>query len=224
LNFTSPLIGPEYGPADCSENVKQLVILLHGLGADGFDLISLAPHFAKVLPSARFISPNAPEICDMAPPGMQTGYQWFSLQHRTEEVMLAGARSCEPILNQFIDEQLEKYSLDENKLALVGFSQGTMVSLFVAARRKAAIAGIVGFSGRLIGQEVLEDEISSRPPAVLINGAQDELVPVEQQSIAINKLREVGVKAEGYIQPNLGHSIDDKGIQIGCDFLKKIFT
>ena len=112
------LVGPEYGSTDTSKEAEQLVILVHGLGADGFDLIGLAPHFANVLPNARFVSPNAPELCDMAPPGMQSGYQWFSLQQREEADMLAGARSAEPILNKFIDDQLEKYGLSEDEGSL----------------------------------------------------------------------------------------------------------
>ena len=98
------LVGPEFGPIDTSDTAKQLIIFVHGLGADGFDLINLAPHFAKVLPNARFISPTAPEICDMAPPGMQSGFQWFSLQQRKESDMLLGARKAQPILNKYIDQ------------------------------------------------------------------------------------------------------------------------
>ena len=219
-----PLMGPEFGPTDTSTDPQQLVILCHGLGADGFDLIGLAPYFAKVLPNARFVSPNAPEICDMAPPGMQSGYQWFSLQQRGEADMLAGARSAEPILNNFIDTQLDKYGLSEDKLALIGFSQGTMMSLFVGTRRAKAIAGIVGFSGRLIGKDELADEITSRPPMVLVNGDQDELVPGDEQPIAIEKLQAAGVEVDGHMQPGLGHSIDAEGIQFACDFLKKILV
>ncbi len=224
MDTIPPLVGPEFGPMDTSENIKQLVILLHGLGADGFDLINLAPHFAQVLPNARFISPNAPENCDMAPPGMQTGFQWFSLQRREESDMLAGARSAEPILNKFIDDQLEKYGLKEDKLALIGFSQGTMMSLFVSTRRKARIAGVIGFSGRLVGKKELATEITSYPRVVLVNGDQDELVPVQQQQIAVRQLKAVGIEVEGHIRPNLGHSIDAEGIQIGCEFLQKIFN
>jgi phospholipase/carboxylesterase len=218
------LVGPEFGPLDTSHNAKQLIILLHGLGADGFDLINLAPHFAKVLPNARFVSPNAPENCDMAPPGVHAGFQWFSLQKREEADMLSGARTAEPTLNKFIDDQLLKYGLKEDKLALIGFSQGTMLSLFVATRRKTKIAGIVGFSGQLVGKKELKAEVSSHPPVVLINGDQDELIPIQQQKIAIQHLRSAGIEAEGHIRPNLGHSIDTEGIKIGCDFLQKIFN
>jgi phospholipase/carboxylesterase len=160
----------------------------------------------------------------MVPPGMQSGYQWFSLLLREEENMLYGARSAEPILNKFIDDQLAKYNLSEDKLALIGFSQGTMMSIFVGTRREKPVAGIVGFSGRLIGKDELADEITPRPPMVLINGDQDELVPVDQQPEAIEKLQAAGVTVESHIRPGLGHSIDAEGIQIACDFLKKIFA
>ena len=116
MNNTPSLIGPELGPANTSGNVEQLIILLHGLGANGFDLINLAPHFSEVMPNARFISPNAPENCDMTPVGNQLSYQWFSLQSRREPDMLAGAKVAEPILNKFIDEQLKKYNFSLGRL------------------------------------------------------------------------------------------------------------
>jgi phospholipase/carboxylesterase len=224
MDNTPTLVGPEFGPINTSDKTKQLIIFLHGLGADGFDLINLAPHFAKVLPNARFISPNAPENCDMAQPGIQAGFQWFSLQRREEADMLAGARKAEPILNKFIDDQLIKYGLKEDKLALIGFSQGTMMSLFVATRRKTTIAGVIGFSGQLVGKEELVTEITSCPPVVLVNGDQDELIPVQKQQIAVKQLGAVGIEVKGHIRPNLGHSIDAEGIKIGCDFLEKIFN
>lgn len=224
MNNTPSLIGPEFGPANTSGNVEQLIILLHGLGANGFDLINLAPHFSEVMPNARFISPNAPENCDMTPVGNQLSYQWFSLQSRREPDMLAGAKVAEPILNKFIDEQLKKYNLKDDKLALIGFSQGTMMSLFVAMRRKTSIAGVIGFSGQLVGKEELENEIISHPPTILVNGDQDELIPIQEQEIAIQKLLAAGVEAEGHIRPNLGHSIDPEGIKIASDFLKTIFN
>jgi phospholipase/carboxylesterase len=224
MNIIPTLSGPEFGPHNSSGEVHQLVILVHGLGADGHDLINLAPHFANCLPNARFVSPNAPEVCDMAPPGMQSGFQWFSLQTRTESSMLAGARRAEIILNKFIDDQLQKYSLTEDNLILVGFSQGTMMALFVGTRRKKTVAGIIGFSGLLVGKKELADEIISRPPTVLINGDLDELVPANQQLIAVEKLRAEGIDVEGHIRPNLGHSIDPGGIQIACNFLSRIFN
>jgi len=213
------LSGPEFGPA-AGSYIEQLVILCHGLGADGNDLIGLAPYYAQVLPNAKFISPNAPFPCDMAP----YGYQWFSLQERSEEAMLAGAQMARPILDAFIDRQMENHGLAEDKLALIGFSQGTMISLFTAPRREKPVAGVVGYSGRLIGKDLIADEIRCHPPMVMINGDRDELVPAEVQPIAVETLSAAGIEIEGHIRPGLGHSIDEEGIRIAQNFLQKIFA
>ena len=197
----------------------QLVILCHGLGADGNDLISLAPYYAQILPHAKFISPHAPFPCDMSP----FGRQWFSLQDRTEDAMIAGARLAQPILDSFINKQLETYSLTEDKLVLIGFSQGTMMSLFNATRRENPVAGVIGYSGRLIGKELIANEIRCRPPMIMINGDKDELVPGEAQHTAVKALSDVGIEIEGHIRNGLGHSIDDAGIQIAQDFLRRLF-
>ena len=218
MNDLPRLNGPEFGPADGGE-ISQLVILCHGLGADGNDLIGLAPHFAHVIPNAKFLSPNAPFPCDMSP----FGHQWFSLQERTEEAMLAGAKMAHPILDAFIDQQLETHNLTEDKLALIGFSQGTMMSLFTAPRREQAVAGVVGYSGRLIGTDLTAEEIRCRPPMVMINGDKDELVPAQSQAIAVETLSAVGIEIEGHIRPGLGHSIDEEGIRIAQEFLQRNF-
>src|ERR1700726_4816555 len=139
---------------------RRLVILLHGLGADGNDLIGLQQVWGRLLPEAEFISPNAPSPCDMAP----YGYQWFSVQDRTPAAMLAGVRAAAPMLDGFIDEELQKRGLDESDTALVGFSQGTMMSLYVGLRRAKPLAGILGYSGRLLAPELFASEVRSRPP------------------------------------------------------------
>ena len=151
------------------------------------------------------------------------GYQWFSLQERTEEAMLAGAQMAHPILDAFIDQQLETHNLTEDKLVLIGFSQGTMMSLFTAPRRKQAVAGVVGYSGRLIGKDLAASETRCHPPMVMINGDQDELVPPDVQPIAVEALSAAGIKIEGHIRPGLGHSIDEEGIRIAQDFLRRCF-
>ena len=213
------LTGPSSGPAG-SRTPRQLVLLLHGVGADGNDLIGLAPYFARVLPDAKFVSPNAPFPYDMAP----MGYQWFSLQERTEEAMLDGARMARPILDRFVDEQMAAHGLGPADTALVGFSQGTMMSLFTGLRRDQPVAGILGYSGRLVGADILADEISVRPPVTLINGDQDELIPASVQPAAVNALKDVGVEVDGHIRPGLGHSIDPVGIELGCEFLARVFA
>ena len=217
-NPSPTLSGPSFGPN--SQGMPQkLVIMCHGLGADGNDLIGIAPYFAQIAPDTLFLSPNAPFPCDMAP----FGYQWFSLQQRTEDAMLAGVREAQPILNTFIDQQLTKFKLVEKDVVLVGFSQGTMVSIFTALRRERPIAGIIGFSGHLVGKNVLANEIQSKPPILMINGDQDDLVPVETQPVAVQILTTLGIDIESHIRPGLGHSIDEVGIDIAKNFLERSF-
>ncbi|MEE2761603.1 MAG: phospholipase [Pseudomonadota bacterium] len=218
MNNIPDLDGPEFGPATGGAP-EQLVIFLHGYGADGNDLIGLAHHFADLMPGAKFVAPNAPHRCE----GAMFGYQWFPLAERTEQEMLAGARHAQPVIDMFIDHRLRVTNLREKNLALIGFSQGTMVSLFNGLRREGQMAGILGYSGRLVGAEVLAAEIRVRPPVVLINGDGDELIPGNEQPKAVAALEGVGVPVVGHIRPGLGHSIDEVGVEIGRQFLACIF-
>ena len=213
------LSGPSRPPASGGKP-RRLVILLHGLGADGNDLIGLAPYWARLLPDAEFLSPNAPFPCDMAP----YGYQWFSSQDRSPEAVLGGVRAAAPILDAFIDEALEERGLGSGELALVGFSQGTMMSLFVGLRRAEPVAGIVGFSGRLLAPELLASELRSRPPTLLVHGTEDPLVPYSSLAAAETTLKAAGVPVETVTSVGIGHSIDDQGLRRGGQFLKKVLS
>jgi phospholipase/carboxylesterase len=213
------LSGPSRPPASGGKP-RRLVILLHGLGADGTDLIGLAPYWAGLLPEAEFLSPNAPFPCDMAP----YGYQWFSSQDRSPEAVLGGVRTAAPILDAFIDEALKERGLDSRELALVGFSQGTMMSLFVGLRRAAPVAGIVGFSGRLLAPELLAGELRSRPPILLVHGTEDPLVPYSSLAAAESTLKAAGVPVGTVTSVGLGHSIDDQGLRRGGEFLKNVLS
>ena len=213
------LSGPSRPPASGGKP-RRLVILLHGLGADGNDLIGLAPYWARLLPDAEFLSPNAPFPCDMAP----YGYQWFSSQDRSPEAVLGGVRAAAPILDAFIDEALEQRGLGSRELALVGFSQGTMMSLFVGLRRAEPVAGIVGFSGRLLAPELLASELRSRPPILLVHGTEDPLVPYSSLAAAETTLKAAGVPVETVTSVGIGHSIDDQGLRRGGQFLKKVLS
>src|SRR5690348_938173 len=171
-----PMLGQLPGPGRpplAGGKPRRLVILLHGLGADGNDLIGLQQYWGRLLPDAEFISPNAPFPCDMAP----YGYQWFSVQDRSPPAVLAGVRAAAPSLDAFIDEALQQRGLSKGDAALVGFSQGTMMSLYVGLRRAQPLAGILGYSGRLIAPELLAAEMRSRPPVLLVHGTNDPLVP-----------------------------------------------
>lgn len=211
------LSGPIHKP-ESGGKPRQLVILLHGLGADGNDLIGLAPVLAQVLPDAEFVSPNAPFPCDMAP----YGRQWFSLQDRSPATILAGVRAAAPILDAFIDEALESRGLAEKDLALIGFSQGTMMSLYVGLRRARAVAGIVGFSGALVGAELLAGEIRSRPRVLLVHGDADTMVPFQALAMAESALKAAGVPVETLTCPGLGHGIDEAGLKAGARFLTEV--
>ena len=197
---------------------RRLVILLHGLGADGNDLIGLQQYWGRVVPEAEFVSPNAPFPCDMGP----YGYQWFSVQDRTPTAMLAGVRAAAPILDAFIDEELTKRGLTDSDAALVGFSQGTMMSLYVGLRRERQLAGILGYSGRLIAPELLASELRSRPRALLIHGTEDQLVPFESLAHAEAALKQAGVPVETLACPGIEHSISPEGLERGGRFLREV--
>jgi phospholipase/carboxylesterase len=217
MRFT--LEGPSRPPR-AGGKPKSLVVLLHGLGADGNDLISLAPQWAPLLPQTEFVAPNAPFPCDMAP----YGHQWFSFQDRSPEGVLAGVRAAAPILDGFLDEALAARGLDESRLALVGFSQGTMMSLYVGLRRAKPVAGIVGYSGRLIAPETLASELRSKPPILLVHGNADEMVPFESLALAEKALTESGVPVKTLVRPGLGHGIDELGLARGGEFLKSVLA
>lgn len=209
------LSGPSRKPIS-GHAAKQLVIVLHGWGADGHNLIDLADMLAPSLPDAHFIAPNAPHVCEVNP----FGYQWFSLQDRHPAHMLEGARSAATVLNHFIDAQLAALNLDNSKLALVGFSQGTMTALQVGLRRSPALAAIIGFSGALIGAETLMKELAARPPVCLIHGQNDDVVHFAAMGHATQALKDHGVDVVTHPRPFLGHSIDMEGLKIAGDFLK----
>ncbi len=213
------LDGPSQPPASGGP-AKQLIVLCHGIGADGNDLIGLAPYWAPLLPDAQFVSPHAPFPCDMAP----FGRQWYSLQDRSAAMIEAGTRAAAPILDAFLDAQLAALGLDDSALALVGFSQGTMMSLFVGPRRKAACAGILGYSGRLVAPDSLAGEKASAPPVCLIHGEADAVVPFESMALAHTGLEAAGIAVESHARPGLGHSIDDWGLRAGGEFLQRVLT
>jgi phospholipase/carboxylesterase len=151
------------------------------------------------------------------------GFQWFSLQDRTPAMIQAGVRAAAPILENFIDESLAATGLDEQRLALVGFSQGTMMSLFVALRRARPVAGVLGFSGALVGAEALPGEMRARPRVLLVHGDADEIVPFAMMGAAEAALRENGVPVETIARAGLGHGIDEIGLTRGGAFLEEIF-
>jgi len=192
-----------------------LVVLLHGVAANGNDLISLARAWRKILPKAEFIAPNAPFPCDNAPETRQ----WFSLADRAPEKLLAGLKEAGAILDRFFDELLASRQLGDARLALAGFSQGAAMALYAGLRRQPQIAGIVAFSGALPGDEGLRSDIRSKPPVLLIHGEADNAVPFQSMANAKATLEAAGVPVTAVARPGLGHAIDDVGIALAGDFL-----
>jgi phospholipase/carboxylesterase len=220
MSSTSPvkLTGPSVEPASGGP-AAQLVILLHGVGVDGSDLIELAPFFASILPDAAFVAPDAPFAFDMAP----FGRQWFSLADRSLPAISAGVRATAPILEAFIDEQVDLWGVQPADVALIGFSQGTMMALHVALRRPIAPAAVVGFSGALVDPDTLAAEITARPRTLLIHGADDEVVNPNCLQAAEQALAAVGVPVLTELRPDLGHGIDGPGAQMALAFLGQVF-
>jgi phospholipase/carboxylesterase len=217
--MTVQLSGPSRPPASGAKP-GRLVVLLHGLGADGNDLIGLAPYWAPLVPEAEFLSPNAPFGCDMAP----YGYQWFSALDRSPSAVLAGVRVAAAILDGFLDAALAERGLGASDLALVGFSQGAMMSLFVGLRRARPVAGILGYSGRLLAPELLGNELRSRPRLLLVHGSADPLVPYQSLADAQAALAAAGVPIETMTCHGNGHAIDEAGLRRGGEFLNEVLT
>lgn len=209
---------------------KQLVVFLHGYGADGKDFIEIGRQWRPWLPDAVFVAPNAPEPCSASP----AGRQWFplSIQRRDEAAAADGRRAgvikAAPLLSAFLDAELGKLGLDDSKLALVGFSQGTMMALHVGLRRARAPASIVGYSGVLVGPEHLgeataRDGRGQPPPILLAHGDQDPMIPLDAMFIAAEDLAKAGIPAQWHLSVGIGHGIDNGGLRHGGLFLAKGF-
>jgi phospholipase/carboxylesterase len=212
------LEGPSFGP-QAGRQPGHLVILLHGYGADGNDLIGLAPVLAPIMPDVVFHAPNAPYPCE----GNPFGYQWFGISRLDPALALAGVRAAAPFAETFLDETMARYGLDESKTCLVGFSQGTMMALHIGLRRAKPLAGIVGFSGMLAGPEFLRDEIQSRPAILLAHGDADEMLPHVLTERAAEVLRQNGLDVAVHIAPGVGHGINESALSHAARFLLEVF-
>ncbi len=208
--------GPRMPPAGGAKP-EALVVLLHGYGSNGADLISLAPYWAKALPKAQFVSPNAPEPV----PGAPGGYQWFPLARPDPMALEQGARGAAAAVDRFLDRELARYGLDGTRLALVGFSQGTMMALHVGLRRARPPAAIVGFSGALVGARTLEAEKTGAPAILLVHGDRDDRIPLPAMFDAAEGLAKAGLGAQWHISYGVPHSIGPDGLELGGDFLKQ---
>lgn len=216
----SILEGPR---AEAASGAKDsLVIFLHGYGADGNDLFGLAQALAPHLPNTAFRSPNAPERCAVNP----MGYQWFPiswLDGSPESAMKEGAERAAKTLHAYLDETLEEEGLTPDRVAIVGFSQGTMMSLNVVLRRPEPVAALVGFSGRLVEIDGT-GPITSKPPVLLVHGDQDEMVPVDSIHEAREALAKEGVNVSWHISQGVGHGIAPDGLGLALEFMRRGFA
>ncbi|MFW2391831.1 MAG: alpha/beta hydrolase [Methyloceanibacter sp.] len=212
------LDGPRLPPA-AGGSAQQLVVFLHGYGADGNDLIGLGREWASLLPHATFVSPNAPEPCAMSP----MGRQWFDLSMGDMSIIAEGVKSAAPALNAFLDAELARHDLPASALALVGFSQGTMMALAVGLARNAPPKAIVGYSGALATLEALPAP-GQGPAILLVHGDRDEVIPVDAMHMAREALSQAGHPVEWHVSQGIGHGIDGEGLRLGGNFLRQAFA
>ena len=196
---------------------RQAIVLCHGYGGDGKDISTLAINWRRFLPDAIFLSPNAPEVCVDNP----RGYQWFDMRYENEEIMLEKSLVASEKLNTFLDQVVNNFQLKSSNLALVGFSQGCMISIQTGLQRKEQINCIIGYSGKVINQKHLLKNINSKPKIFLMHGANDAIVSPTHLLEAKEYLKKCGLKIKTKIFKNCQHNIPVEGTSLGLAFLKK---
>jgi phospholipase/carboxylesterase len=200
------------------------VVLLHGYGADGNDLIEMGRQWQPLFPQAAFVAPHAPEPMPLSP----MGRQWFPLSMRDMEERWRGVIKAGPVLEAFLHAELRRQSLPPSVLALVGFSQGTMMALHIGLRRAVAPAAIVGYSGLLVlqagkGPKDLAAEVRGKPPILLVHGEADDLIPVTALFDSAEMLADADIPCEWHLSLGLGHGIDGEGLRQGGEFIAAAF-
>jgi len=196
-----------------SGNTKSLMILLHGVGSNGDDLFSLAPYFAQSLTDTHFFSPDGIESCDMVP----FGYQWFSFRDRSNNAIISELERVAPIIDAMIEKKQNELSLKSEDVILCGFSQGSMVSMYLALSSAKTYKAIIAFSGALILPKIVHKTSS---PICLIHGMEDEVVPYANMDAAYKQIQDLGMTVEAFARPNLAHSIDIEGLKKAAAFIQ----
>lgn len=202
-----------------SAKPKQIVLLLHGFGSNGHDMITLAASWQQSLPDALFLAPHAPQRSIAG-----VGYQWWGLSDISPHALALGAAGAAPAVDKFIDRKLGQYALADADMAIVGFSQGTMMALHVGLRRPDRVAAVVGYSGMLTGGPELEREIASRPPVLLVHGSHDSIVPVAALHDGETRLRHLGIDVATHVSSGVGHTVDPHGLRLGGNFVAERFS
>lgn len=216
--MTEPLklSGPMLPPA--SGNAKSLVVLLHGYGSDGRDLIALGQFWRDSFPDTVFVAPNAPQVCA----GNPFGYEWFPLDLEANRDLsrLVGAETAHPIIENFLADLWTQTGLGPADTILAGFSQGAMMALYTGLRLDSPLKGIIAFSGLVIAPDRLGNEIASKPPVLLIHGDLDDVVPVMGSEVAMPTLIDLGVETKLHISQGSGHAIAQDGLEAATAFLR----
>ncbi len=213
------LDGPRLSPLSGGKP-DALVVLIHGYGSNGDDLVSLAALMQPALPGAAFVAPNAPGRI----PSLAAAHQWWAIETFSMAERAAGADAAASGLDAFVSAELEALGLTGDRLILLGFSQGTMMALHVGLRRADAVAGIIGISGMLVAPERLKSEIASRPPVLLIHGTEDEVVPFRSLELAAAALAEAGVTVETHVSPGTNHSVAPDGLKAAISFVRRVLS
>jgi phospholipase/carboxylesterase len=217
--MSANLTGPSLSPA-AGGNPRRIIVLLHGYGSNGADLLSLAPYWRSALPDTLFVAPNAPEQV----PGYPGGFQWWGLESFDRASLAAGARRAAPVLDAFLDRLIEEHGVPEERIALVGFSQGTMMALHVGPRRARQLAGIVGYSGMLVDPVALDGDVVTRPPVLLVHGDADPVVPFANFHEAKRELMARGFDVSEHVTHGLEHSVDPTGLAAGEKFIRRVLA
>ena len=204
-------------PPLSKDKPKQAVILCHGYGGDGKDISTLAIHWQRFLPDAIFLCPNAPEVCAINP----QGFQWFDLTSEDAKIILEKSLIAEKKLNIFLDQVFKNFQLEPSNLALVGFSQGTMISIQVALKKKEQINCLIGYSGKVMNQKHLSNHIKSKPKIFLMHGANDSIVSATNLLAAKEYLTNHGINIKTKLFKDCEHRIPTEGSSLGLKFLKK---
>ena len=215
--MTSYILNVTSVPTLSKNKPRQVVILCHGYGGDGKDISTLAINWQRFLPDAIFLCPNAPEVCSVAP----QGYQWFDLTTEKEEIILEKSLIAEEKLSIFLDQVFDNLQLEPNNSALVGFSQGCMIGIQVGLKKTKKINCLIGYSGKVINQKHLSENINSKPKIFLMHGAKDTIVSPTHLLEAKEYLVNHGIKIKTKLLKNCEHKIPVEGSSLGLGFLKK---
>ena len=200
-----------------SDKCSKLILILHGYGSDANDLLSIAKYWQRFLPEIFFCLPNAPNICQIN----TRGFEWFDLMQTDEKKIFEESLISQKKLKELIDNKLEILNLKFKDLFLVGFSQGTMMSIQYAISQKKEIAGVLGYSGKIFDYELLSKNLNSRPKIKFLHGNIDEIVPVEEMYKAVDFLKLNNFNVDYKVYDNLNHAISPEGLSDGLNFIKK---